>query len=249
MTLRSILTSCLTIVCFSGFAQSVSLSPSRIYFKAAPGEVKKHVVHVTNNSTTRQSFTVTFADFAAPGIEGKTQLLKAGESEHSCSRYMSASPSFFEVEPGKTQDIEVIIDLPNLPEANKVKWGTMMLKLAKEKTEANRNLKDGVGMGIIETFQFVVHIFQTPPSVTLRQAEITNFSEVIASDKKRTLELITKNTGEAIIDCATYLEFTNLKTGYEQRTKPIAYTVLPEGSRLNIFYVPEYMPAGRYTVN
>lgn len=232
----------------STFAQNVSLSPSRLYYKAGPGEVKKQIVHVTNNSATAQSFTIAFGDFAAPNADGKTQILKAGESEYSCSRYMSASPSFFDLEPGKTQDVEVIIELPNLPEANKVKWGTMMLKLTKERSEANTVEKDGVGMGILETFQFVVHIFQTPPSVTLRQAEITSFKENVSEkDQTKVLEIITKNTGEAILDCASYVEYTNLQTGSEQRSKPSAFTVLPGGSRLMKFTVPADLPKGKYT--
>ncbi len=229
-------------------AQNVSLSPSRLYYKAGPGEVKKQIVHVTNNSATRQSFTITFGDFAAPNADGKTQLMKPGESENSCSSYMSASPSFFDLEPGKTQDIEVVIDLPNLPEANKVKWGTMMLKLAKERSEANVSEKDGVGMGILETFQFIVHIFQTPPAVTLKQAEITSFKESInEQDQTKTLEIITKNTGESILDCASYVEYTNLQTGNEQRSKPSAFTVLPGGSRLMRFKVPADLTKGKYT--
>jgi P pilus assembly chaperone PapD len=240
------------LVCLAGLtaapAQNVSLAPSRLYFKASPGEVKKQIVHVTNNSATSQSFTISFGDFAAPNDDGKTQLMKPGESEHSCSGYMSASPSFFEIEPGKTMDVEVVIDLPNLPEANKVKWGTMMLKLAKERSEASDLGSGAVGMGILETFQFIVHIFQTPPSVTLKQAEITSFKETISEkDQKTSLDIVTKNTGEAILDCATYIEFTNLQTGSEERSKPSAFTVLPGGSRLMKFPIPDTLPKGRYT--
>src|SRR5438045_1244886 len=86
------------INCQLSIAQSVSVSPSRFYFKAAPGETKKQVLHVTNTSPNRQSFTISFGDFSVPGIDGKTKMLKAGESEHSCSNYMSASPSFFELD-------------------------------------------------------------------------------------------------------------------------------------------------------
>ena len=229
--------------------QSVSMSPSRLYYKAAAGETKKQVVHVTNNSTAPQSFTISFGDFAAPGIDGKSTLIKPEESEHACHSYMSASPSFFTLEPGKTQDVQVIIDLPNLPEANKVKWGTMILKLEKERDAASNAGKDGVGMGLLETFQFVVHIFQTPPTVTFKQAEITSFKEGAEQDgATRTLEVITKNTGEAILDCAAYLEFSNLQTGYEERTKPAAFTVLPEGARLMKFTMPGTLPKGKYTV-
>ena len=239
------------LMCCSVFvkAQSVSMSPSRLYYKAAAGETKKQVGHVTNNSTSVQSFTISFGDFAAPGIDGKTTMLKPEESEHACHAYMSASPSFFSLEPGKTQDVQVIIDLPNLPEANKVKWGTMILKLEKERDAASSAGKDGVGMGLLETFQFVVHIFQTPPTVTLKQAEITSFKEGAVQDGAiRTLEVITKNTGDAILDCAAYIEFSNLQTGYEERSKPAAFTVLPEGARLMKFSIPGTLPKGKYTV-
>ena len=75
-------------------AQSVSLSPSRLYYKAAAGETKKQIVHVTNNANTPQSFNISFGDFVASGINGKTVIQKSGENEHSCSSYLSASPSF-----------------------------------------------------------------------------------------------------------------------------------------------------------
>ena len=230
-------------------AQNVSLSPSRLYYKVSAGESKKQVVHVTNNSGSASAITISFGDFAAPGIDGKTQLLKPGESEHSCVSYMSATPSFFELEPGKSQDVQVVLDLPNLPEANKVKWGTMILKLAKERNDAGKNSKEGVGMGLLETFQFVVHIFQTPPGVTFRQCEITTFQEITGpADPGRKLMLIARNTGETILDCASYLEFTNLKTGYELRTKPTAFTILPGGGRQVKFSVPTDLPRGQYTV-
>ena len=162
---------------------------------------------------------------------------------------MSATPSFFELEPGKSQDVQVVLDLPNLPEANKVKWGTMILKLAKERNDAGKNSKEGVGMGLLETFQFVVHIFQTPPGVTFRQCEITTFQEITGpADPGRKLMLIARNTGETILDCASYLEFTNLKTGYELRTKPTAFTILPGGGRQVKFSVPTDLPRGQYTV-
>jgi hypothetical protein len=72
--------------------QSASVSPSRLYFKAAPGETKKQTVHVINNSETSQSYSITFGDFSAEGVNGKSQLMAAGQSEHSSSKYMSWLP-------------------------------------------------------------------------------------------------------------------------------------------------------------
>lgn len=237
----------------SGFqpakAQSVSISPSRLYYKVGMGEYKTQEINVTNNSTVRQSFTVLFSDFEPAGIEGKSRFMDAGESENSCSRWLSATPSFFEIEPGQTQKIQVLLQVPASPDANKVKWAAMRIKLTKEKKAPDSNDKNSIGMGVNETFQFVAHVFQTPPSVTLKSAEIESFKDLAAEGERgRLLVMRIRNTGEAILDCASYLEFTNLQTGEEERIKPIAFTVLPGGSREIKFTVPKTLSKGKYSV-
>ena len=237
----------------SGFqpakAQSVSISPSRLYYKVGMGEYKTQEINVTNNSTVRQSFTVLFSDFEPAGIEGKSRFMDAGESENSCSRWLSATPSFFEIEPGQTQKIQVLLQVPASPDANKVKWAAMRIKLTKEKKAPDSNDKNSIGMGVNETFQFVAHVFQTPPSVTMKSAEIESFKDLAAEgERARLLVMRIRNTGEAILDCASYLEFTNLQTGEEERIKPIAFTILPGGSREIKFTVPKTLSKGKYSV-
>ncbi|HNP97460.1 MAG TPA: hypothetical protein PKK99_00310 [Bacteroidia bacterium] len=230
-------------------AQSVSISPSRLYYKVNLGEYKTQEITVTNNSKERQSFTVSFSDFEPAGIEGKSRFMDAGESQNSCSRWLSATPSFFEIDPGQTQKIQVLLQVPTSPEANKVKWAAMRIKLTKEKKAAELNDKTAIGLGVSETFQFVAHIFQTPPSVTMKNAEIESFKEVVLDgDKGKILVLKMKNTGEAILDCASYLEFTNLQSGEEERVKPTAFTVLPGGSREIKFSLPKTLNKGKYSV-
>ena len=229
-------------------AQNVSIAPSRLYYKVPLGEYKSQVVTVTNNSTSKQSFTISFTDFEAPGTEGKSKFMEIGESENSCSKWLSASPSFFEIEAGQTQQVTVLLQVPNLPDANKVKWSAMRVKIAKEKQATSLNDPKAVGMGITETFQFVVHIFQSPPSVTYKNADIESFKDISSpADSSRTLNMMVKNTGDAILDCASYIEITNLQTGEENRLKPFAYTVLPGGSRNVKFNLPA-LSKGNYSV-
>ncbi len=229
-------------------AQNVSIAPSRLYYKVGLGEYKSQVVTVTNNSTVKQSFTISFADFEAPGTEGKSKFLEIGESENSCSKWLSASPSYIDIEAGQSQHVTVLLQVPNLPDANKVKWSAMRIKLAKEKQTTTLSDPKAVGMGITETFQFVVHIFQSPPSVTYKNAEVVSFKETTsAADSIRALTLMVKNSGDAILDCASYLEITNLQTGDENRLKPFAYTVLPGGSRNVKFNLP-VLSKGKYSV-
>ena len=233
----------------SATAQHVSLSPSRLYYKVGEGEYKSQSVNVTNNATYKQSFSVSFADFEPAGYQGKSKFMEAGESENSCSKWLTASPSFFELEPGQTQKIEVLMQVPQSPDANKVKWSAMKIKLTKEKQTAGDGDKNAIGMGITETFQFVVHVFQSPPSVTFKNAEISSFKDITAAgDSSRVLALMVKNTGEAILDCASYIELTNLKDGHEERMKPIAFTVLPNAEREVKFNLSPLLPPGKYSI-
>ena len=238
-----------TFICFGSFAQSVSIAPSRLYYKTSIGEYKTQEVMITNSSTSKQSFTIGFSDFEPTGIQGKSKFMKTGESPNSCSQWLNATPAFFELEPGQTQKVQVLMQVPSTPEANKVKWAAMQVKLTKEKKTNESDDKSAIGMGIMETFQFVVHIFQSPPTVTFKNAEIQNFSEISSStDSIRILALKVKNSGEAILDCASYMELTNTQNGAEQRQKPIAFTLLPGAEREVKFYLPRSIPKGKYSV-
>ena len=118
----------LILVYSEAYSQGASVSPSRLYFNVPLGEYRTQNVKVTNSGTKEQSFAVTFGDFEAQGIKGKSELLKAGESPNSCSKWLSASPGFFTLKPGEGIDVQVIMQVPNSPEASRVKWATMIVK-------------------------------------------------------------------------------------------------------------------------
>jgi len=236
---------CITTV---AFAQSVSIAPSRLYFKQAPGSSKTQTLKITNSSKNKQSLEIKFGDFEATGSAGKSTMMKPGESPHSITKYISANPNFVEVEPGQTKEVQILLDLPNIPDAAKVKWGTVMISLVRERKSASAQGGNNMGMGILETFQFVVHVFQTPPNITNRSAEIVEMKQTqgkTPSDK--VISILTKNTGEAVLDCASYIDIVSLKTGKKERLKPTAFTILPGGSREVKFPIPATLEKGKYS--
>lgn len=142
------------------------------------------------------------------------------------------------------------MQVPATPEANKVKWAAMQIKLAKEKQGADGADKNAIGLGITETFQFVVHVFQSPPTVVDKSAELVSFREMPSTetDSVRILLLKVKNNGESILDCASYLEYTHLQSGKDSRQKPFAFTLLPGASREIKFAIPKELSKGKYSV-
>ncbi|MCU4156223.1 hypothetical protein J1N10_09560 [Carboxylicivirga sp. A043] len=230
-------------------AQSVSVSPSRLYYKEALGGYKSQKIRVTNNGSSTETFQVVFNNFGSTGNKGKTQLIEEEEYQHGCSQWLSASPAFFELAPGVTQDVEIMLQVPNVPEANTARWAVANVKLSKENTGGQNGAENETGMQIMQTFQFLIHIFQTPPSVTYKEAHITRFvhNGVNASNQQELLMEV-ENTGETILDCAPYLDVVNLKTGESSRIKSRAFTVLPQGKRELKFYLPSALAKGKYSI-
>lgn len=233
----------------ASFAQSVSVSPSRLYFKELPGGYKSQKIYVTNNGKKSETFQVLFHDFKSEGNKGKTQVVKDGEYEHGCAKWLSASPAFFEVGPGQTQEVKILLQVPNVPEANTARWAVANIKLSKENTGPQDKGSDVTGMQIIQTFQFLIHIFQSPPSVTFKQADVISFKDVTTpNDSLRTLALEVENSGDAILDCAPYLDVVNLNTGESRRIKGKGFTILPGGKRMIKFTLPKGMTKGKYNI-
>lgn len=239
----------LSLLVMGGFSQSASVSPSRLYFKVAPGGYKSQKVRVTNNGKNKSTFRVDFADFNASGNKGKSTIMEKGKNARGCSQWMSASPSFFDLAPGETQDVEILLQVPNTPEANTARWAVASIKLTQENKGPADKGSDVVGMQIIQSFQFIVHIFQTPPAVTFKEASILKFyQDSTNTDSLIKLRMEVRNTGDAIINCVPYVDILNVSTGEKIKVKNKAFTLLPEAEREIVFVLPKKLAKGSYDV-
>lgn len=228
------------------FSQGASVAPTRVFFDNDLGETKTKMVTVLNKTNEPQSYQVSFVDFEVTNRQGKPTLMKANDNPHSISPWISATPSYFTVSPGESMQVRVTLDIPNTPEAHKVKWGAMSIKLAKEQLSPLDEQKQ-LGMAIVNTFQIIVYMFQSPPSITEKSAEIYDFKK-IENGEKKVLVLSTENTSPSILDCRTYLEYTNVQTGWNYATPKKRFTLLPTGAKETIFDVPNDIPKGKYSV-
>jgi len=229
--------------------RGTSISPSRLYYKINPGDYKSQSIHVTNSGKTKESFTVSFANFSSPGNKGKTKIDTNHNSIHGCAQWLSASPSFFELSPGESQDIEILLQIPNTPDANTVRWAIAIIKSAYENKGHGEGGEKTVGMHIVQSFQFGVHIFQSPPSVNFKEVTFRKFyRDSLASDSLIHLNIEVENTGDAIADCAPYLDLIDLKTGNSHRLKGKGFTILPGGTREIVFILPQDIKPGDYSI-
>jgi len=238
------------LACVVAYSQNVSVSPSRFYYNVSPGNYKSQKLRVTNNGKKPQTFTISFANFNSSGNKGKTQIDTNSISKHGMANWLTASPSFFELAAGETQDVEILLQLPNTPEANTVRWAVTSVKLARENTGSSEKGENVTGMAIISTFSFLIHLFQTPPSVTYTEVTVEKFYEdsINSNDSTRYLVMDTKNIGDAIANCVPYLDMVNLKNGEKRKVKSKGYTILPGGERQIRFAIPNDLSKGEYNI-
>jgi len=250
----------ITVFLLSSFniilSQSVSVSPNRLYFNVAPGEYKTKKITITNNTESAVSFKITFGDFSPVGNKGKTNIKNTIDTTDvfSCSKYLSASPSFIELGPKESKVVNVTLDLPNIPESENVKWAAMSILQAKEKIAVKDGEKSSnkMGFGIQPVMGFNVHIFQTPPSISNnienKKLEIKKFAEINKDGAITGFFMEVENTGKAILDCAPFVEMTLLSTGETKKIYSKAFTLLPGSSREMEFVISKDMPKGVYSV-
>lgn len=226
---------------FEGYGQKISTSPTRLNFKVPPGGSQRGKITVANNSEERQIFQVDFGDFDA-SREGKSQFLEKGQLPRSCAEWVSADPSYFELQPGEQQEIMLVMDVPQDSTALMARWAVAYIRLAQER-KAKQEGGDGLIVNLNQSYRFGVYIFQTPPSVTYSKGEVIDFTY-----KENSLVLRLRNIGETFLKCNSYAEVTNLANGETRRLEAKNFTVLPASNRDVVFQLPSDYPPGNYSV-
>lgn len=222
-------------------AQKISTSPTRINYKVTPGSSGRSRITVANNSVDKQGFQVTFGDFSA-SINGKSQFSKEGTQDRSCSGWLTATPSVFELEPGETQDIQVLMDVPADSSALIARWAVAYVQLRAPENDGQGS-GEGLKVQVNQSYRFGVYLFQTPPSATDSKGEISGLNY---EDDSFTIKM--KNAGETFLRCNSYIELTSLSTGETKRITTRGFTMLPALNRNTVFKIPTDMPPGRYSV-
>lgn len=228
-------------------AGGVSISPSSLRFSLKPGSSFSKEVKITNDSKDALKFQIGFSDFIMD-TNGKPTGIKPNQSKYTLSKWVSVSPSYFELKAGEVKKLTVTVDIPNSDTANIAAWTIMMIDQIIDRTTPLDPKKPGntLSMGIQPSFGFGVYIYQNPPNVKLSSVEIQNFKYVDEKGKKD-LIMSVKNTGDGIGFCMSYVELTNITTGKQDKLAVRQYTILPGFFRNFQYPLPDKLPKGKYS--
>lgn len=232
----------------------VAVTPSTVWMSGKPGTKTNQEVKVKNDSKKLMKFSISFNDFQM-NEAGKVEFLEAGEGEYSLSKWINVSPTFFELEPGEKQIINVTVDVPSSEKGEQAAWTIMMVDEVKDRQPLDAEPgPDEMAFGIIPSFGIGVYLFQNPPNVAVSETEIMDMRltdrEVAESDgeMQKILNMQVKNHGDGISYCKTYMELTNYKTGEQSRMSKRSFVVLPKFTRSFSHGLPENLPSGDYSL-
>lgn len=220
----------------SALAQSISMSPTRLFFTGNPGEKVTQTVTLQNSSDKDYVFNLNYKDWVREE-NGNKVYLDAGSSKTSNAAWVSTLENAVTVPAKSTKEIVVTMKIP--ANASKSAVTNSMLFFTQLPQQADQ-AKAKNGIGIITLFEVGLHIFYTPTGNQVKSLDITNITEV-SSDKpaERKVAVSIHNDGNTINDATVEFELTNTDSGKEIKLPATAISMLPDTNQIVQFSLPE----------
>lgn len=225
-------------------AQDFEVSPVVMNFNAEPGEIQKKQLTLINHSAQPQKYNLKISDFVLDA-DGNRKIVPLGSSKRSCADWINISPSFIELNPNQTAQLDVMMTVPK--DGFSSRWCMVHVEVAKEQSafEADKTLATGV----LLVPRIVVMVKQSPRSNSNYKATINGLKEITKrTDKQQRFEVMVANVGDNVIDANVYLTLANLQTGKEEKFGIVKTTVYPDASRKVTLQMPRVVAKGKYVL-
>lgn len=225
-------------------AQDFEVGPVILSFDAEPGGIQTKVVTVTNHSNKKQAFLMNLADQVVDE-NGQKQNLPAGTSPNSCASWITLNPSFFELNPNASQEVEVLMQVPN--DGFNTRWCKLFVKATKEQT-ANK-VDKSLSTGVVVNPRIAVSVTQSPKSNTNYRAAMRSFVQKPSGPNgELKFEVSIENIGDKQLKPKVFIEANNVQTASQVRAEPMKTTLMPTEKRKIELVLPNGLPSGTYSV-
>jgi hypothetical protein len=225
-------------------AQDIEVAPVRINFNVAPGESQSRIVTVKNHGNRTETISLQMLDFLVQR-QGAMERLPAGSTRNSISTWINLNPTFVELQPNESQNIQINLQAP--ADDNISKWGILSFVSTREQVafSADRELRTGVTIsGRIDIF-----LYYNPATGEAGRVGISNLQEVDSPvDNERRFTINLDNLGNKITACKIFLMASNLNTMQEQKFRTVEITTYPQTTRVVELAMPADLPKGRYSL-
>lgn len=216
-------------------AQSISMSPTRLFFTGNPGEKVTQTVTLHNSSDQAYVFNLNYKDWVREE-DGNKVYLTPGSSKISNAAWVSTLENSVTVPAKSKKEITVTMQIP----ANAPKSVTNSMLFFTQLPQQSDQARVQNGIGIITLFEVGLHIFYTPPGNSVKSLDITYISEVgTTAEGERKVAVRIQNDGNTVNDATVDFELTNTDTGQEIKLAPVSISMLPDTQQTVHFSMPE----------
>ncbi|WP_238590584.1 WxL protein peptidoglycan domain-containing protein [Chryseobacterium cucumeris] len=217
-------------------AQSISMSPTRLFFTGNPGEKVTKTVTLQNSSDKDYVFNLNYKDWVREE-DGNKVYLEAGSSKTSNASWVSTLENTVTVPAKSTKEIVVTMQIPTNASQSVVTNSMLFFTQLPQQADKAR-IQNGIG--IITLFEVGLHIFYTPPGNHVKSLDITNISEVKNENAaNRKVAISIHNDGNTINDATVEFELTNTDSGKEIKLPAISISMFPDTNQVVQFSLPE----------
>lgn len=223
--------------------KGISVRPVTIDVSTAPGNTESKRVLITNGLDVKKQFIVYVSDWLRDTTGGHIYS-EPSESPRSCATWIETDKSFFELEPGQTEELYLKVSAPADSNSKvQMRWCMLFIETTQEK-----KVKDttGVTTTIASRFRVGVHIYLTPEGIKNKELKLLQF--ITNNNERNKYRMICQNTGQTQLHCTGYLELSSLTDGSRIKLPAIEFPMFPDQIRYLDFTIPESTPKGRYTL-
>lgn len=222
-------------------AQSISVSPSRLFFSGDSGQDIDQQVTISNNGKTSATFRASMMDWERDSI-GDKHFFPAKSKPHSNATWVEVLPNVVEIQPGGKQQLTVTLHIPKDGAATKVVSNSMLFLTQINEQHVNPTATGKASIGVVVKLEFGIHVYYTPVEFNQKDLDflaIRQQSEKV--DNKENLNKVAvkiKNRGNMVTDGFLKFELSNKQTGDEIKLPAKSISMLPDDEQIVYLNLP-----------
>ncbi|MEZ5016648.1 MAG: hypothetical protein R2800_06320 [Flavipsychrobacter sp.] len=223
-------------------AQNLGVYPTTLDFNLSAGQGEAQVINISNGSSQKVQFRTYLNDWIRDSVGGHAYY-EPNTIDRSCASWITLDKNFIELEPGESTQLTVQLRAPGDDTKPKMRWAMIFIETVQEQTKTDDNNAQAAVRNLLRVG---VHVYQTPPNVSEKGIEVIDIKPV--ADIPNVYNLSCKNTGDIMLECKAYLEFTSMSDGEQTKLDNVEFPMFPGQKRLVTFELPKNMPEGKYNV-
>ncbi|MBE9583109.1 Fn3-like domain-containing protein [Mucilaginibacter sp. JRF] len=238
------------LISASANAQSISISPSRLFFTGNAGQELTEQVTLTNSGTTSVIFRSSLMDWKRDSI-GEKQYAPANTLPSSNASWIEVKPNVITVPANGSAIVTVTMHVPaKLPTAS-VSNSMLFLTQINEQLAKTTAKGNSPRIGVSVKLEFGVHVYFTQPTALSKDLDIAAFDYrgIITEKgvKVRRFAIKVKSNGTVVTDGTLRFDITNQTTGTDYKVEPRALSFLPGNEQVVYLDLPVTL-TGKYVL-